>query len=80
MSCGVYRVFPSGFTISIYYFNTLYFGRLYYGGFTRGMLDNVKSTMAKSRLATILVEGWERWNSWDLSFFIVSWHVYLAYL
>jgi hypothetical protein len=27
---GVYRVFPSGFTISIYYFNTLYFGRLYY--------------------------------------------------
>jgi hypothetical protein len=31
MSCGVYRVFPSGFTISIYYLNTLYFGRLYSG-------------------------------------------------
>jgi hypothetical protein len=29
-SRGVYRVFPSGFTISIIYFNTLYFGRLYY--------------------------------------------------
>jgi hypothetical protein len=29
-SRGVYRVFPSGFTISIYYFNTLYFERLWY--------------------------------------------------
>jgi hypothetical protein len=24
MSCGVYRVFPSGITISIYYFNLLF--------------------------------------------------------